>query len=86
VGLEGKKSSSADMSWGSVGNPGGGVTGGAFLGFLVERWFWGVWSRWPLIIAIDRGFTEEHHWCKSGEVGDEAFAKGKMQGGQGGGE
>jgi hypothetical protein len=25
------------------------------LGCLVERWFWRVWSRWPLIIALDRG-------------------------------
>jgi hypothetical protein len=33
-----------------------------------------------------RGMFMEERWCNSGKVGDEAFAKGKVQSGQSGGE
>jgi hypothetical protein len=55
--LLGKASCVASESLGGRGEGGGGETMmGDFGGVgLVERWFWRVWSRWPLIMAIERG-------------------------------
>lgn len=62
--LLGKASCVASEAAGGRGDGGGGEVAKGDFGsdVLVERWFWRVWSRCPLIMAIERGGYWRRSW------------------------